>query len=100
MAQHRISCVLHEDTATFEVEGTFDGAAAEALRQSLEASGARHIVIDFSRVSTFQNLAMGVLARGRSPAELALRGLGVQQERLCRYLGFSSHTPLPRSGDC
>lgn len=100
MAEHRISCVMSEGTATFYVEGTFDGQAAKELRRSMDEVLAEQVVIDFSRVSSFWDAAIGVLSSGLSPHQLALRGLGAHQDRLFRYFGFQPTPTKERWSDC
>jgi anti-anti-sigma regulatory factor len=72
---------------TLQLEGTFDGAAALRLRQSLEGLSADEVVLDFTRVQQFKDLAIAVLMRGVQARNLRFRGLGVHQERMFRYFG-------------
>ncbi|MHB8876139.1 MAG: STAS domain-containing protein [Myxococcaceae bacterium] len=83
------------ETVTLKVEGTFDREAATQLRTRLEALGQANVIIDFSRVRTFRDVAIGVLAGGLQVPSLRLRGLDTHQERVFRYLGIGA-LPPPR----
>jgi hypothetical protein len=75
------------------VEGNFDRSAAEALRRSLDALAEdADVVLDFSRVTQFRDLAIDVLARGLRAHSLSVRGLAGHQERMFRYFGI----PVPQ----
>jgi hypothetical protein len=90
MPDARISNQENDEIITLRLEGTFDGAAALKLRSRLEALGLKRVVIDFSRVRTFRDAAIGVLARDLANPLLELRGLDTHQERVFRYLGVGS----------
>src|SRR6185436_14646405 len=80
------------------VEGNFDRAAAESLRRSLDAlDGDADVVLDFSRVAQFRDLAIDVLARGLKAHSITVRGLAGHQERMFRYFGIA--TPQRPSSD-
>ena len=86
------------DTVTLRLEGTFDGKAAELLRRSLQALGPNQdVVVDFSRVRSFVDLAVAVLTRDLSHArgKLHLRGLAGHPERMFRYFGLTAPMPPP-----
>jgi anti-anti-sigma regulatory factor len=72
------------------LEGTFDGTTALELRRSLDGLIAAEVVIDFSRVRQFRDLAVAVLSRGLQNRSLRLRGLGEHQERMFRYFGLTT----------
>lgn len=82
---------VHHDggRVTLQLEGTFDGAAALRLRESLEGLSAEEVVLDFTRVQQFKDLAIAVLMRGVQGRNLRLRGLGTHQERMFRYFGVN-----------
>lgn len=75
---------------TVHLEGDFDARAAVELRKVLQALGTRKAVLDFSRVRTFVDFAVGVLTRELEglQIEVELEGLPVHHERLFQYLGF------------
>ena len=87
------------ETVTLQVEGTFDRDAATRLRTRLEALGRTDVVIDFSRVRTFRDAAIGVLASGLAAPSLHLRGLDTHQQRLFRYLGIGERPTQRRFTD-
>jgi anti-anti-sigma regulatory factor len=71
------------------LHGEFDRASAWALRERLERESASDVVVDFSLVRSFSDLAVAVLAHGvqLSSARIALRGLRQHQLRIFRYCG-------------
>jgi hypothetical protein len=74
------------------LEGDFDPAAALRLRGALVEVGAgEHVVLDFNRVRVLPDLALAWVARelGATSARVELRGLGLHQTRMLRYLGFA-----------
>lgn len=75
---------------TLRLEGTVDGTTALQLRQSLEALGEDEVVIDFSRVKQFRDLAVAVLSRGLQGKCVRFRGLAEHQERMFRYFGLAT----------
>ena len=82
------------ETMTFQLEGTFDGAAARRLRQSLEGVSAQEeVVLDFTQVKLFLDLSISVLTRGLEAKNIRLRGLGTHQERMFRYFGMVAPAP-------
>lgn len=76
---------------TVRLEGSFDAGAAVELRKVLQALGTRKVVLDFSRVRTFVDFAVGVLTRelDGQQVEVELKGLPVHHERLFQYMGFT-----------
>ena len=83
-------------TVTLRLEGTIDATTVLQLRQSLEALSSDEVVIDFSRVKQFRDLAVAVLSRGLQGRSVQMRGLGEHQERMFRYFGLTS-SPGPRA---
>lgn len=90
MAGHQMQLEAQASQARVRLEGTFDASAAVALRRSLDALDLHRVVLDFSQVRGFVDLAVGVLARelGGRALEVELLGLPEHHERLFRYLGF------------
>ncbi len=84
------------DPVVLRVEGTFDAPAARALEASLAkaAAGAR-VDVDLTHVRDFHDLAIAVLADAlhRSPAAVAVHGLGRRQLRVLRYFGVGTDAP-------
>jgi hypothetical protein len=72
---------------TVRLEGTFNTQAALQLRQTLDASRSRQLVLDFSRVRTFLDSAVPVLTSGLRDRKVELRGLADHQVRMFRYFG-------------
>src|SRR4051794_29135451 len=83
-----------EGRVTLHLDGTFDGRTAAELRASLLALGERDVVLDFSRVRTFVDVAIGVLTRGMEYRNVEIRGLGGHPERMFRYFGLGTPPPL------
>jgi hypothetical protein len=84
---------MHLDDATgaviIDLQGDFDRGSAEELRRTLDSLGSEaRVVVDFSRVRCFRDLAIDVLARGLSASAIHVRGLGTHQERMFRYFGI------------
>jgi len=87
MAEQANTDILREEhggAVTFRLAGTFDARAAVRLRQMLEAVDGR-VVVDFSRVRTFVDVAVAVLSGGLKSRSVELRGLGRHQESVFRY---------------
>ena len=72
-------------TVTFLLTGTFDARAAVRLRQMLENVDGACVVVDFSRVRFFVDVAVAVLSGGLKSRSVELRGLGRHQESVFRY---------------
>jgi hypothetical protein len=87
MAGFKIQREEAGDTVMLRLEGTFNGQAALVLRGELEQLGDQHVVIDFSRVNQFLDLAVPILTRGLNHPSLRLRGLAKHHERVFRYFG-------------
>ncbi|HVE87275.1 MAG TPA: STAS domain-containing protein [Myxococcales bacterium] len=83
------------NTATFRLTGTFDARAAVRLRKLLEEADAPRLVIDFSRVRQFVDVAVAVLSGGLKSRSVELRGLGRHQESVFRYFDI----PVARDPD-
>jgi anti-anti-sigma regulatory factor len=77
-----------------ELDGTFDATAAWQLRGRLATLGIAHrVVLDFSRVREFHDLAIAVVANGLVDAlrrNVEMRGLRDHQHRLFRYFGVDA----------
>lgn len=73
------------------VDGTFDGTAATRLAGWLvEVPAGEPLVVDFSGVRAFEDLALASVARGLTGrTQLAVGGLTRHQERLLRYFGVN-----------
>src|SRR5438874_13661206 len=79
------------------LEGRFDRDAASALRRSLDALGSdADVVIDFSRVTDFRDLAIDALVRGLQAHSIHVRGLASHQERMFGYFGIRASSRAPR----
>ena len=92
-------------TVILKLEGRFDARTAVELRKSLEGLPDVPVVVDFSRVREFMDVAVAVLSRGMYERNVQLKGLVGHQERMFRYFGFPStleapvrsyYTPEPR----
>jgi len=73
--------------AILRLEGRFDASAAELLRRIVEQSPGR-ILLDFSRVRDFRDVAVPALTRGLEARQVRLVGLPKHQERLFGYFGW------------
>lgn len=76
---------------TFRLAGTFDARAAVKLRQMLESVDGGRVVVDFSRVRHFVDVAVAVLSGGLKTRSVELRGLGRHQESVFRYFDIPVH---------
>jgi anti-anti-sigma regulatory factor len=76
--------------AVYRIRGAFDRAGAWALRDRLEGEAAAEILIDFSLVRDFSDLAVAVLAYGLATGarRVSFRGLRQHQFRILRYCGI------------
>jgi anti-anti-sigma regulatory factor len=72
------------------LSGGFDRATAWKLRDHVERESAPEIVVDFSLVREFSDLAVAVLAHGMQAAQrrIFFRGLRQHQMRIFRYCGL------------
>ncbi|HZN92976.1 MAG TPA: STAS domain-containing protein [Myxococcales bacterium] len=75
----------HGGTVSFLLTGTFDARAAVRLRHMLEGVDGACVVVDFSRVRQFVDVAVAVLSGGLKSRSVELRGLGRHQESVFRY---------------
>ena len=82
---------------TLRLRGAFDARSAEALRAALEPLAGREVVLDFTRVGQFQDLAVPILTRGLDCVGLSLRGLSLHHQRLFRYFGVGPSVAPPHS---
>ncbi|MHB8879760.1 MAG: STAS domain-containing protein [Myxococcaceae bacterium] len=69
------------------LQGSFDAQGAVALRAAVEQLPGREVVLDFTRVREFQDLAVPVLCKGLPLLPLRLMGLAHQHERVFRCFG-------------
>ncbi|MGA9526132.1 MAG: STAS domain-containing protein [Myxococcaceae bacterium] len=87
--------VIREDVETrviLRLQGKFDGPAAYLLNSLLtDIEPTQQVVVDFSRVIEFQDLAVGVLTRGLTDRSCQLQGLRSHQERMFQYFGVATH---------
>lgn len=84
------------------VVGSFDRAAAWVLRTQVEQEAGRELILDFTLVREFSDLAVAVLAHGLHAcmARVRIRGLRQHEVRIFRYCGIpldelSREAPLP-----
>jgi hypothetical protein len=75
----------------FHLAGTFNAEAAVKLRESLLAYGDRPVVLDFSRVGHFLDLAVPILVHGIWHNSWELRGLARHHARVFRCFGVRVH---------
>ncbi len=75
------------DDVVLRLEGTFDSKSAAALREVIDGLAGHPVVLDFTRVALFQDLAVPILARGLTHLPVRLVGLSRHPERLFRYFG-------------
>jgi hypothetical protein len=97
MASLHIQREEQANTVTFRIEGTFDGQAALQLKKLLDEMGTRDVVLDFSRVREFFDLALPVIIRALEAHKIQFRGLARHQERMFRYFGIPSQPPVDRA---
>lgn len=91
-----VHCTDNAGVVTVHLEGTFDARAAAELRALLDQHRGETVVIDFSRVRQFMDLAVPILTRGLEHPGLRFRGLGQHHERVFRYFGISASGPSLR----
>jgi anti-anti-sigma regulatory factor len=94
MMQHKTT-PRPADAVTIEVDGLLDGDSAWALRRRIEEClrGSRVVVLDFTRVREFCDLAIAVLAQGLigpPHGRVVLRGLRTHQARMFGYFGLEA----------
>ena len=78
------------------LEGRFDGTTAQMLRRAMEQLPAG-ILLDFSRVSDFRDVAVPTLTRGLEGRHIRLIGLPQHHERLFRYFGWRDEDESERA---
>lgn len=81
---------------TLRLMGTLDGQTAILLRRSLEALGAREVVVDFAHLREFRDSAVGVLTHGLTDRKVHLRGLAGHHQRMFRYFGVGPSEAAPK----
>jgi len=89
------------------VSGGFDESAETQLARCIEQlPKAKRVVVDFSRLSSFHDSDVGLVARGlaglselclRGLSVLSIRGLGRHHLRLLRYCGVQ--VPMASAAD-
>jgi anti-sigma B factor antagonist len=79
---------LAHDTTVLSVEGDLDLASAPELKWALgdlQASGARHVVIDLAKVGFIDSTALGVLVGAQRALEQGIRmAIACQEENVLR----------------
>ncbi|HLL81505.1 MAG TPA: STAS domain-containing protein [Longimicrobium sp.] len=88
MAGLQIHTVEDAGTVILKLEGRFDARTAVQLSKSLAEIPDKPVVLDFSRVREFLDVAVAVLSRGMYERNVRLQGLVGHQERMFRYFGF------------
>ncbi len=73
----------------YRIRGAFDRAGAWVLRERIECDPAPALLLDFTQVRDFSDLAVAVLAHGLAGSErrVAFRGLRERELRILRYCG-------------
>ncbi len=82
--------IRREDSAgqtILRLEGRFDGSTAELLRRIVEQMP-ENILLDFSRVRDFSDVAVPALTRGLEGRQIRLVGLPHHLERMFGYFGW------------
>ncbi len=86
--------VIREDVESrviLRLQGRFDGPAAYLLNSLLtDIEPTQPVVVDFSHVAEFQDLAVGVLTRALTDRTFHLQGLRTHQERMFQYFGVTT----------
>ncbi len=83
----------------FRLAGFFDRSMAWSLREEIAAEkSSLEILLDFSLVRDFSDLAVAILAHGltRIARRVAFRGLRQHQVRILRYCGVAVDEPAAR----
>jgi anti-anti-sigma regulatory factor len=101
-----VTRVEGQDRAVYAIDGRFDRAAAWSLRDRIERDPLREVIVDFTPVRDFSDLAVAVLAHGLTTTtrRVLLRGLRPNQLRIFRACGVAvdelllADGPGPRSG--
>lgn len=91
---------IHREDAAgqtiLRLEGRFDGTTAELLRRAVEELPPG-ILLDFSRVRDFRDVAVLALTRGLDGRHIRLTGLPQHQERVFRYFGWRDESAGSRA---
>jgi anti-anti-sigma regulatory factor len=89
MGESTITREWEGERLVFRVTGVFDRASAWTVRDRVEVETAQEVLLDFSLVREFSDLAVAVLAHGLSGLRrrVAFRGLRQHQLRIFRYCG-------------
>ena len=89
MSESTITREWEGDKLVMRMSGVFDRASAWTLRDKVERESAQEVLLDFSLVRDFSDLAVAVLAHGLSGLRrrVAFRGLRQHQLRIFRYCG-------------
>lgn len=85
--------ILQEESGgglTLRLSGDLDGRAARQLGDLLDQAGTAEVVIDFTHVHQFLDLAIAILTRSLSARHVRMKGLCAHQEQMFRYFGVSS----------
>jgi anti-anti-sigma regulatory factor len=89
MSECGISRELEDGCPVLRIVGVFDRPAAWSLRARVEQETGRELILDFSLVREFSDLAVAVLAHGLQARTLRVRVRGMRQHqlRIFRYCG-------------
>lgn len=91
--------LAHPLTPRLELQGAFDAGAARSALESLRRhAGAERVLVDFSKVTTFQDFALALFARElslRPELHVQTRGLPSHPARVLQYLRIDPHTLTP-----
>jgi len=82
-----------EGQVLVRLSGTLDGRAARTVAETLGRLPLRPLVVDFSRVRTFVDLAIDALTLALRGRTFRLTGLGRHQQRMFRYFGVRAVEP-------
>jgi anti-anti-sigma regulatory factor len=101
MSERTISRDSDGQRTIYRLSGHFDRGSAWALRDQVERDPATEVLLDFSLVREFSDLAVAVLAHGvtATTRRVQFRGLRQHQLRIFRYCGVAvedtiGHEPL------
>jgi anti-anti-sigma regulatory factor len=91
MSERTMSREIDGGRAVYRFGGTFDRASAWTLRDQVERESAAEVLLDFSLVREFSDLAVAVLAHGLTATgrRVQFRGLRQHQLRIFRYCGVA-----------
>ena len=86
-------------TPCLQLQGAFDARAARSALEALRRyASAEPVLVDFSKVSSFQDFALDLFARELSlwpEIRLQTRGLPGHPARILQYLRIDPHTLTP-----